>query len=121
MKGMKIPPCPVHRVPLVERHGKFGTFWSCPHWPDCDIMATLTRQGQRLRPSDGPTREARKRAHDIFDLLWHSGQRTRGKCYRWLQEAMGLSSSKCHIGEFTIEQCEQVIELATERLGKIGV
>ena len=62
-------------------------------------------------------REARKNAHAHFDPLWAykmkrdslSTSQARKSAYRWLASKMGIDVDKCHIGEFNIEQCNQVI------------
>jgi len=70
-------------------------------------------------------RDWRKKAHAAFDPLWQKKleirrrQRgadykkvyARGSGYKWLREQMGVPKSNCHIGMFTIEQCQQVIEI----------
>lgn len=35
---------------------------------------------------------------------------SRGAAYKWLSEALKLSSEKCHIGQFSVEQCKQTIQ-----------
>lgn len=62
-------------------------------------------------------REARKNAHAHFDPLWAykmkrdslSTSQARKSAYQWLASKMGIDVDKCHIGEFNIEQCNQVI------------
>ena len=29
------PLCPVHKVPMVRRTGRYGPFWGCPRYPSC--------------------------------------------------------------------------------------
>ena len=69
-------------------------------------------------PAGPATRKAREQAHASFDALWRrkvlrGTPRTeaRNAGYVWLAEQMGLDPSNTHIGSFTKEQCEQVVEL----------
>ena len=63
-------------------------------------------------------REARKNAHAHFDPLWTykmkrdslSTSQARKSAYKWLADKMGIEVEKCHIGEFNIEQCNEVIK-----------
>jgi len=60
------------------------------------------------------TREARIEAHRSFDYLWKDNGATRGQAYAWLAKQLGLSKSRCHIGEFDEEQCRRVVEVCRE-------
>ncbi|KIL72035.1 zinc-finger-containing protein [Bacillus badius] len=62
-------------------------------------------------------RRWRKAAHSIFDPLWRSREMSRSTAYRWMQEAMGLSSKEAHIALFDEEQCKQLIEKVKEQRG----
>lgn len=44
---------------------------------------------------------------------------SRGDAYRWLQQQMKLGPDLCHIGMFTIEQCEQVIVACRDMRGAV--
>lgn len=65
--------------------------------------------------ADEPLREARKEVHRRFDKLWtmRGGdyQSARRQAYRALRMAMSLSEARCHIGQFTVAQCEQAVAL----------
>lgn len=60
------------------------------------------------------TRKARSAAHRALDPLWKSRKIGRSDVYRRLAACMGLRTTDCHIGHFTIAQCEQVIKIAAE-------
>lgn len=60
------------------------------------------------RPADKRTRAARREAHEALDQLWRNGRRERSSVYRQLAAFMGIPVSKCHIGRFSVDQCEQV-------------
>lgn len=56
------------------------------------------------------TRRARRMLHGIFDPLWKTREQ-RTLAYTWLAEKMGLPRKECHIGLFSVEQCQQAILL----------
>ena len=56
-------------------------------------------------------RSYRRKAHGNFDRIWRRRWMTRRKAYAWLAEQMGLTCEETHIGMFTIEQCQNVIDL----------
>ena len=57
------------------------------------------------------TREARKEAKKIFYTFLHDEKMSRTAGYKWLADQMGLTDAECHFGLFTVEQCEQVMEI----------
>lgn len=59
----------------------------------------------------GPMRTARQAAKAEFNPTWQGGRMTRSQAYGRLAAAMRMPVSQCHIGWFTVEQCEQVIEI----------
>lgn len=71
------------------------------------------------RLASKPLREWKQKAHKSFDTLWHykikkTGCRrriARGQAYKWLAGQLGIDTSECHIGYFTIEQCQKVVEI----------
>jgi len=52
---------------------------------------------------------ARRAAHAAFDPLWRQDGWDRGRAYRWLARHLGVSEAKCHIGNFNVETCRQVV------------
>lgn len=56
-------------------------------------------------------RKLRMTAHSIFDPLWRGKYRrmSRGKAYRWMQEAMDMTPEQAHIGMMNEEQCQELI------------
>ncbi len=67
------------------------------------------------RMASREVRQARRRAHSVFDPLWSSGEMTRSGAYKWLSEQMGIKKRYCHIGYFGVEECNQVIEIMANR------
>lgn len=65
-------------------------------------------------PADRATRQARVRAHYVFDALWKTGRMSRDRAYVVLQKIMRKSEEDAHIGKLTREECERLIkELVT--------
>jgi hypothetical protein len=62
--------------------------------------------------SDAATHEARKAAHASFDALWKSGLLSRGRAYKLLAEAMGMTRDECHMKLMTAEQARHVPTIA---------
>lgn len=84
-------------------------------------------------PASQEIREARRKAHAVFDPIWQSiwkdlnrahavklGRRVpdyygkgeaRRSVYSWLADKMGIPVEECHISWFNVEECNSVIEL----------
>jgi hypothetical protein len=54
-------------------------------------------------------REWRKRAHAAFDPLWKGRRMKRAVAYQRLAEIVGVPKQQAHIGMFTVEQCQKLI------------
>jgi len=109
---------------MVLKRGKYGYFYSCERYPHCrGIHSANKRTGAPLGiPANRQTIEARKRAHKIFDLLWrgqNSPMKSRPEAYAWLRKVMKLSKTDGHIGRFSIEQCQQLIDKVTSWYKKV--
>lgn len=118
MTTVAAPVCPDHQVPLALKNSRYGNFYGCPRWPECDVKigchpGTDTPLGI---PGDAETRQARIRAHDAFDTLWKGdgARMSRGRAYRWLADELGLDPNDCHIGHFDAETCGRVVDLVEE-------
>lgn len=112
--------CPDCGADMSLRDSRFGLFYGCVRFPRCRSTHGAHPDGRPLGvPANKATREARIRAHAAFDPIWQSNRRVsrkraRGSAYGWLKRAMKLDAWP-HIGEFTVDQCEQVIRLCAER------
>ncbi len=97
---------------MILRTSRYGLFYGCSRWPDCDATHTAHPNGEPLGiPGDKATKAARIRAHDAFDTLWKdNGPMKRGQAYRWMQKTLDLTPDEAHIGRFDIPMCERVIE-----------
>lgn len=56
-------------------------------------------------------RVSRMNAHKNFDKLWKSKKYSRTEAYEYLASAMNISTDKCHIGMFDINQCDEVVRI----------
>lgn len=67
--------------------------------------------------ADQATRQARKTAHDAFDLLWKGGISNMGRdeAYKWLAKQLEIGEDECHIGMFSVEQCSRVVTVIMNR------
>lgn len=94
--------CPKDNSLLLPTQTRFGKRWDCPVH-GCTVMCW---DGQTSTPADQETRQARIEAHALFDALpMRKAQR-----YKWLQDQMQLEPKDAHIGMFTLEQCQALIE-----------
>lgn len=135
--------CPDCGAKMLPRDGKFGPFFSCIRWPDCSGKHGAHKStGQPFGiPGDAETRRARTAAHAAFDKLWqHADEEAavwklpqpkrdkalrrirceaRESAYCWLAVHLGLAAADCHIGNFSADVCEQVVELCEARLAAV--
>lgn len=82
---------------------------------DCDAYVGCHRDSGEPygRLANKELREARKAAHAAFDPLWdgRGAEMSRTDAYSWLARVMGLTKAQCHIGDFDVEQCREVVRL----------
>jgi len=100
--------------PMHLRDGKWGKFWGCSDWPQCDGLVACHKgtSTPRGKATNKATRDARIRAHAAFDALWEPmGRDWRGRAYRWLAEQVGHDAGELHIGYSGLEMCQQIIEV----------
>ena len=126
-----VPKCPECGADMVLRsttkftYKKSGAprkFWGCSRWPHCNGIHGAHPDGRPLGiPGNQATKEARIRAHAIFDKLWKGTTTSRTSAYRWLEFELGLQPGTAHIGAFDIAMCEKVIEVCKRRIdeGKV--
>lgn len=101
-----------HRTDL---HAKW--FWRC----QCGAYTGChgDSKSPKGKPAGPETREARIKAHAMFDPMWKAVarrdrcgyDRARGRAYVWLQGQMGMTPEECHIGMMTLAQAQRVQEL----------
>lgn len=82
----------------------------------CQGVHGARRNGLPLGiPGDRDTRQARKLAHAALEPLCRSGQLSKKEAYIWIQHVMSLPHQEAHIGYFSKEQCQILINLINAR------
>lgn len=113
---MKTLICPECGSLMILRDSKHGKFYGCSTFPVCKGTHSAHQStGEPMGiPGDAETKQLRMEAHRRFDSLWNGGMISREDAYRWLQNAMRLSKKAAHIGSFTKEQCQTLVNLLKE-------
>jgi ssDNA-binding Zn-finger/Zn-ribbon topoisomerase 1 len=110
--------CPECGAGMTLKSSRFGPFYGCARWPDtgCPGSHGAHPDGTPLGvPANRETKAARVRAHAAFDTLWRGGGMKRRAAYRWMQDALGLTSDEAHIGRFDVPTCERLIAAVEAR------
>ncbi len=107
--------CPECGADMKLRNSRHGKFYGCSRYPNCTAThgAHQDTGGPLGIPANKETRELRIKAHDAFDALWKDGHMSRPEAYCWMQREMRLTPAEAHIGRFSAEQCQRLIDLAT--------
>lgn len=74
------------------------------------------------RLANAELRAAKMLAHAAFDPLWKGkapGQR--GRTYAELAKRLGILQEDCHIGMFSVEDCERVVKVCREIAVERGI
>lgn len=118
-------------VDSIVIYGKsYGNIYFCK---SCDAYVGVHKGTEKSlgRLANKELREAKKEAHYYFDQLWNRKLRkwmkkkenhsrkeissmrriVRNQAYSWLSKQMNLPAKHTHIGMFSVERCQQVIEL----------
>ena len=113
--------CPGCGSDMILRKGRFGLFYGCSTYPECEEMhGAHQANGKPLGiPADKETREARVKAHKAFDAFWKEKHWTRNEAYKWLWHVLEIEASEGHIGMLTKSQCAVVIREAKKVLKKL--
>lgn len=99
--------CPIHNLKMERFSTKYGGRYQCTV-EGCTVAGW---EGSTSTPADQKTRNARIKAHDVFDFLWKGKPRKeRSKLYKELSDFMGIHIKYAHIGMFNLEQCEKVFD-----------
>lgn len=109
-KELKCPECGDRLI--LKNSPRFGPFYGCVRWPDCDGTHSAHRDGTPMGiPANRETKQARRNAHNAFDSLRIELDWSKARGYEWLAKRMGMLPKKCHIGRFNKQQCQQVINV----------
>lgn len=111
--------CPECGAAMRLRDSRYGMFYGCTKYPQCDGTHGAHPDGSPLgTPASKDTKRARVALHDEFGRLWKGGSMSRREAYAWLRGVTLLSSDDAHIGKFDKDQCEWVITLVRIELGR---
>lgn len=66
------------------------------------------------RLANAELRAAKRAAHDALDPLWKNGHMNRQAAYSWLAHKLGIPPEDCHIGEFDVDRCLEVVAILKE-------
>lgn len=107
--------CPDCDGVMALRPSRFGVFYGCLRYPACKGAHGAHPDGRPLGvPASRDTKVRRMAAHERFDSLWKCGDMTRTEAYSWMQKAMQMTKDQAHIANFTMGQCEKLIEHVTK-------
>lgn len=116
LRGKRCPYCnnDTEYVDSSKIYGRsYGMVYLCE---PCDAYVGVhhkTSKESLGSVAKGDLRNARKEAHKAFDPIAKAGREgwSRNKAYAWLRGKMDLPKVICHIGMFSINRCQQVINI----------
>lgn len=116
---------PAKKQPDSVVHGgkaRGVSLYICSRYPECNsYVGVHANSGVPLGTLANPSlRHKRRRAHEVFDTLWRSGQMDRNAAYRWMQAVLGLGVAQAHIGRLSEEKCDALIAECEKLLSRIG-
>jgi len=96
--------------------GNLRKFYGCTRWPQCKGTHGAHPDGSPLGiPARKETKDARVRAHEVFDSLRIKHDVKKPHAYYWLGGKLGIPfasiGSECHIAKFDLDTCEDVIRI----------
>lgn len=114
------PECGKGMVLRTDSKFKSHGFWyACSNWPTCRGTHGAHADGSPLgTPANQETKRWRIRAHSVFDRLWQSHIMSRADAYRFLAQNLEIPLDKCHIGSFSMPQCQKVVEICESHAKK---
>ena len=71
-------------------------------------------------PADAKTRRLRRAAHVALDEVAERLGMSKKARYRWLRELTCKSRHDAHIGRFTAEECQELINIISSKFDSIG-
>lgn len=114
-KAILRPASYVYGTAMIE---KGRHLYLCTNWPACDSYVSAHKSS--LLPmgtlANGDLRHKRILAHRALAEYQRCHYMDKWAVYLWLQMQLGLSSEETHVGQFSAEQCEQVIKLCRQSI-----
>ena len=112
---MTVPICGDCDSKMVLRNSRFGWFWGCSRWPECDGAHGAHSDGSPMgTPAPVEVRRVRQLAHSAFDGMRRNRGFTRGNAYQRLAEMLGVPVESCHIARFDADMCRRVAKACLE-------
>lgn len=89
---------------------KYGKSFMCYYCKDCDAYVGCHNNTKNPlgTMANKVLRKKRMEAHAVIDPIWKNKQRSRGKVYQMLSDAMGIKY--LHIGSADEKLCEDIIK-----------
>jgi ssDNA-binding Zn-finger/Zn-ribbon topoisomerase 1 len=101
-------PCPYCHGQLLLREGKYGPYYGCENYPDCEGSSGAHPDGRPLgRPSVREEKDAKILAHKLFDEWRKRTGITRTESYKWLDHL--FKKSNVHIANLDIKELKTLI------------
>ena len=114
--------CPYCKIPAVLVTGRdvyphiknlhHKKFWKCS---PCEAWVGTHENSLEFKPlgrlAKKELRDLKMKAHMVFDKFWKDGPMQRTEAYTRLAAALGVETTKCHIGWMSEEECRKVIEI----------
>lgn len=99
--------------PAADAHGRLYVCPGCGARVSCHPFSDQAKG----RVASARLRSLRRRAHELFDLVWKDGhKRSRYNAYSWLALRLGKPRHLVHMGYFDEAECRQVIDLCARFL-----
>lgn len=110
--------CPTCKGNMVLKSNAKGVFYGCENYPGCTTTLGAHQHSKAPLgiPGDEYTRQRRIEAHIWFDLLWKPRAYTRKAAYKWLCKTLDIPPKYAHIGYFSAQQCEELIDAVLTHL-----
>ncbi len=90
---------------------------ACKEYPKCNSYVGCHDNGKPLgRLANIELRQAKKKAHEYFDLLYKENHMNRLEAYKRLSIYLDIPKKYTHIGMFNITTCKKVIEFSKTEL-----
>ena len=89
-----------------------GVVWACL---PCDARVGVVKKDAGFKPlgrlANEELREIKKKAYGAFEQVARITGMNRSKIYNLVRYEMGISNTKCQLGLFDVDQCQQAIDI----------
>lgn len=103
---------------FTTKSGQPKKFWSCSRFPQCQGAHGAHPDGTPLgRPGTKEEKAARRSAHAVFDALAHEKKWSKNDAYAWLAKELKMTREECHIANFGVDECAEVLRVCGAQKG----